>query len=133
MKNYNNSNDSNYNGNKRVVPELSPLEIKVNGPRREDFEDAFRKFKAKVQKEKILSEYKDRQSYEKPSEKSRRKRRESVERRLSTESRQRQMLTGEWDKKQKLKQNKKKSKNDERPYENDMDNSSFNTSDRLLY
>lgn len=133
MKNYNN----NGNNNRRVATELSPLQIKVNGPRKEDFEDAFRKFKAKVQKEKILSEYKDRQSYEKPSEKRRRKRREALERRISTEIRQRQILTGEWDKKQKLKQNKKKSRSEERSrnrnHENDMENSSFNSNEDLLY
>jgi small subunit ribosomal protein S21 len=128
MKNYNNND----NNNKRVAVELSPLQVKV-GPRREDFEDAFRKFKAKVQKEKILSEYKDRQSYEKPSEKRRRKRREALERRISTEIRQRQILTGEWDKKQKLKQNKKKARSDERSRENDMENSSFNLNEDLLY
>jgi small subunit ribosomal protein S21 len=128
MKNYNNSSyDKN---NKRAELEFSPLEVKINGPRREEFEDAFRKFKAKVQKEKILSEYKDRQSYEKPSERRRRKRREALERRLSTEARQRQILTGEWDKRQKLKQNKKAKG---RSNENDMDNSSFNSNEDMLY
>lgn len=53
--------------------QLKPLEVKVyhNG-----FDKALRAFRALVQKERILSAYKEKQSYEKPSEKRRRKRNE---------------------------------------------------------
>ena len=50
--------------------QAKPLEVKVYG---NNFEKAMKAFKALVQKEKILSSYKDRQSYEKPSDKKRRK------------------------------------------------------------
>src|ERR1039458_7058097 len=50
-----------------------PLEVKVyNG----NFDKALRAFRALVQKERILSTYKEKQSYEKPSDKRRRKRNE---------------------------------------------------------
>lgn len=53
--------------------QAQPLEVKVyNG----NFDKALRAFRALVQKERILSSYKDKQSYEKPSDKRRRKRNE---------------------------------------------------------
>lgn len=52
--------------------QAQPLEVKVNG----NFERAFRIFKSIVQKERILSLYKEKQTYEKPSQKKRRKRNE---------------------------------------------------------
>lgn len=82
------------------------LEVQVYG----SFEEAFKRFKSLVQKEKIVSNFKDRQSYEKPSEKKRRKAREAVERKLLTESRERLILSGEWDKRQKRKEVKRKQK-----------------------
>ena len=48
------------------------LEVKVY----DNFDRALRAFRALVQKERILSIYKDRQAYEKPSDKKRRKRNE---------------------------------------------------------
>ena len=50
-----------------------PLEVVVYG---NNFDKALRYFRAKVQKERILSLYKEKQSYEKPSNKRRRKRNE---------------------------------------------------------
>lgn len=50
-----------------------PLEVKVYG---NNFDKAMRAFRALVQKERILSLYKEKQSYEKPSDKRRRKRNE---------------------------------------------------------
>lgn len=50
-----------------------PLEVKVYGG---NFDKALRAFRALVQKERILSTYKEKQSYEKPSDKRRRKRNE---------------------------------------------------------
>jgi small subunit ribosomal protein S21 len=89
---------------------IKPLEIQVIN---DNFEDAFRKFKALVQKEKILSLFKERQMYEKPSIKKRRKTREALERKLMTESREQQILSGEWDKKQKRKELKRKQRHAE--------------------
>lgn len=50
-----------------------PLEVKVYN---NNFDKALRAFRALVQKERTLSSYKEKQSYEKPSDKRRRKRNE---------------------------------------------------------
>lgn len=50
-----------------------PLEVVVYG---NNFDKALRYFRSKVQKERILSLYKEKQSFEKPSDKRRRKRNE---------------------------------------------------------
>lgn len=89
---------------------IKPLEVQVIN---DNFEDAFRKFKAFVQKEKVLSLYKEKQMYEKPSVKERRKKREALERKLMTESREQQIISGEWDKKQKKKELKRKQRHAE--------------------
>ncbi len=49
------------------------LEVKVYG---NNFDKALRAFRAVVQKERILSSYKEKQAYEKPSDRKRRKRNE---------------------------------------------------------
>jgi len=49
-----------------------PLEVKVYN----SFDKALKAFRALVQKEKVLSTYKEKQRYEKPSDKKRRKRNE---------------------------------------------------------
>lgn len=53
--------------------QAQPLEVKVYN---NNFDKALRAFRALVQKERILSTYKEKQSYEKPSDKHRRKRNE---------------------------------------------------------
>lgn len=58
--------------------QAQPLEVKVYG----NFDKALRAFRALVQKERILSTYKENQSYEKPSDKKRRKRNEMRRKRL---------------------------------------------------
>lgn len=80
-----------------------PIEVIVDGSSREDFEQAFRKFKALFQRERVVGHLKEKMSYEKPSEKKRRKRREARDRRLMTAMRERMMKTGEWDRRQKQK------------------------------
>jgi len=60
-----------------------PLEVKVyNG----NFDKALRAFRALVQKERILSIYKEKQSFEKPSDKRRRKRNEMKRKRQEVSS-----------------------------------------------
>jgi small subunit ribosomal protein S21 len=54
--------------------QAQPLEVKVYG---NTFDKALRAFRALVQKERILSTYKEKQTYEKPSDKKRRKRNEA--------------------------------------------------------
>lgn len=90
---------------------FKPLQVEVRSGSREDFEYAVRLFKNLVQREKVISNYKDRQSYEKPSDKKRRKRREAEEKRFAADAKQRMISSGEWDKKQK-KRAKRKSKED---------------------
>jgi small subunit ribosomal protein S21 len=53
--------------------QAQPLEVKVYN---NNFDKALKAFRALVQKERILSTYKEKQSYEKPSQKRRRKRNE---------------------------------------------------------
>lgn len=59
--------------------QAQPLEVKVYHG---NFDKALRAFRALVQKERILSIYKEKQSYEKPSDKRRRKRNEMKRKRL---------------------------------------------------
>lgn len=62
--------------------EAKPLEVKVYN---NNFDRALKAFRALVQKERILSNYKEKQRYEKPSEKKRRKRNESSRKRQEFE------------------------------------------------
>ena len=77
-----------------------PLEVKVwDG----GFDQAFRKFKSLVQKERVIASYKEHQRYEKPSQKKRRQRAENQRKRME--------LQGQFDqggKKRKKKFNKEK-------------------------
>lgn len=63
--------------------QAQPLEVKVYG---NNFDKALRAFRALVQKERILSTYKENQSYEKPSDRKRRKRNEMKRKRFELES-----------------------------------------------
>jgi len=94
------------------MKEFSPIQVEVTS----NFEEALRRFKSMVQKSKILSLYKEKQFYEKPSEKKRRKRREAAERRRVTAIRDKQAANGELDNKQKNKDKKSKNFDD---YEED--------------
>lgn len=87
------------------------LEVKVHD---NDFEDAFRKFKSLIQKEKILSDYKEAQRYEKPSDKKRRKKRECIQKVMLAKLREQQILSGEWDKIQARKEARRTKKIEER-------------------
>jgi ribosomal protein S21 len=80
---------------------VRPIEVKVEGSSREDFEYACRKFKALFQRERIVGQLKERMAYEKPSAKKRRKAREAVDRRVMTQIRENMVKTGEWDRRQK--------------------------------
>lgn len=62
--------------------QAQPLEVKVYGG---NFDKALRAFRALVQKERILSTYKEKQRYEKPSDKKRRKRSEARRKRMEME------------------------------------------------
>ena len=69
-----------------------PLEVRVYN---NNFDRALRTFRALVQKERILSEYKEKQFYEKPSQRRRRKNNEAKRKLLelnSDSNRQRSLL-----------------------------------------
>lgn len=59
--------------------QAQPLEVMVYG---NNFDKAFRAFRALVQKERVLSSFKEKQYYEKPSDKKRRKKNESFRKQL---------------------------------------------------
>jgi ribosomal protein S21 len=80
---------------------IRPIEVKVEGSSREDFEYAYRKFKALFQRERVVGQIKERMAFEKPSAKKRRKAREAVDRRVMTQIRENMVKTGEWDRRQK--------------------------------
>lgn len=67
--------DTNFKDDK-YLDDFKPIEVFVNGK----LEDAIHKFRSLVTKEKIMSYLKMHYSYEKPSEKRRRKIRESIQR-----------------------------------------------------
>lgn len=81
-----------------------PLQVKVVDG---DFEDAFKRFRTLFQKERIIGQLKEKQAYEKPSEKKRRKEREARERKLMMEARARMIASGEWDRRQKKREQKR--------------------------
>jgi small subunit ribosomal protein S21 len=60
-----------------------PLEVKVYN---NNFDKALRAFRALVQKERILSVYKEKQAYEKPSQRRRRKKNEAKRKILELQS-----------------------------------------------
>jgi small subunit ribosomal protein S21 len=86
---------------------FSPLEVVVRG----NFDRALKIFKSLVQGEKVISQYKERQSYEKPSVKKRRKSAEARRRVYEAEMKARKIASGEYEKerlKKQLKREKKK-------------------------
>ena len=97
---------------------FSPLQVEITS----SFEEGLRRFKSMVQRDKILVLYKDKQHYEKPSEKNRRKRRERDERRKLNSIREKLIASGEWDRRQKARDQKKKERYQKRkPSDNNYD------------
>jgi ribosomal protein S21 len=86
---------------------LSPLEVKVVN---NNFEYGFKNFRNLVQKDGILSLYKQKSRYEKPSEKARRKHNETMQRLLEAEVKYQKMLSGELDRERVRKEKKKEEK-----------------------
>jgi small subunit ribosomal protein S21 len=88
-------------------PPFSHLEVRVSGDRYDDFNNALKRWKSAVQKSKILTQYKEKQSYEKPSEKKKRKKREALERARSTAFREALIASGEWEERKRKKEAKR--------------------------
>lgn len=85
---------------------FKPLQVEVFG----DFNSAVRTFNSLVQKERILAKIKEKMSYEKPSDRKRRKAREAREKAFIAQSRQKMIDSGEWDKRQRKRIQKKEEK-----------------------
>jgi len=81
------------------------LEVRVNHP--DEFERAVKNWKAMVQKSGVLNDFRAHSAYEKPSDKRRRKQREMVENIRISEIREKQILSGEWDKRRKRKEKRR--------------------------
>ena len=88
------------------IKKFSPLQVIVTG----SLEGAIRQWKSMVQKEKVISLYKEKSHYEKASDKKRRKKREAKERTRLANLRQAQIASGEWERIQKKREQKKKDK-----------------------
>lgn len=89
---------------------FSPIQVKVFN----NFERAFKAFRSLVQSEKILSLYKEKQSYEKPSDKKRRKHNEMIRRSLENDIKQKKIISGEYEREKIKKQAKKDIRKKER-------------------
>ena len=96
---------------------LRPLEVTVDGTSRDDFEFAMKKFKSLFQKEGVLGFLKNKSAFEKPSDKKRRKIRDSENRKRIADYRERLVLSGQWDKIQQDKIKKKMQKDEKRAKE----------------
>ena len=97
------------------LDEFHPLEVKVYG----NFDRAFKVFKALSQKDKTLTIFKEKQAYEKPSKKLRRKRNENRKRVLEMEMKQRKILSGDYEKEKLKKLQKRELRKIERQNSND--------------
>ena len=105
-------------GSSNAPPEMdwdhfSPLEVVVKG----NFDRAFKLFRTLVQADGVLAVYKEKQAYEKPSVKKRRKSNEAQRRAVELENKLKKIHSGEYEKekikKQALKEKKMKERSDE--------------------
>jgi len=86
--------------------QYKPLEVKIHDPSYESFQRAMKVFRAMVQKEKVLSFYKESNTYEKPSDERRRRANESDQKRLEELREQGIVVEGTQKKKKKPKKRK---------------------------
>jgi ribosomal protein S21 len=91
---------------------VRPLQVEVNGSSRDDFEYSVKRFKYLFQKERIVGQLKEKSAFEKPSAKKRRKRREAKDRQLLATMREKQLQSGEWERRQKRKERKRQQRED---------------------
>lgn len=84
-----------------------PLQVQVFG---NGFDRAMKTFRSIVQAEKVLSNYKEKSRYEKPSDKKRRKKAEAIQRVYEEEMKMKKILSGEYEKEKAKKQVRKEQK-----------------------
>jgi small subunit ribosomal protein S21 len=87
---------------------FNPLQVKIFN--NSGFERAMKTFRSMVQGEGILSLYKEKSSYEKPSDRKRRKKSEAIQRAYEEEMKQQKIISGEYEKEKQKKQAKKDQK-----------------------
>ena len=91
---------------------FKPLQIEINGHM--NFDRAAKNFRSMVLSDGILALQKEKSRHEKPSEKKRRKRAESISRAFKEEMKMRKIISGEYEKEKQKKQAKKALKIKER-------------------
>ncbi len=84
-----------------------PIQVQVFG---NGFERAMKTFRSIVQGEKVLSDYKEKSRYEKPSDKKRRKQAEALQRIYEEEMKMKKIISGEYEKEKAKKQVRKEQK-----------------------
>lgn len=85
---------------------FKPLEIEV----RSSLEEALKHFKSLVQKEKVIADFKERQQYTKPSVAEKQKHKRAIQRSKLAALREAQFISGEWEKIQQRKEERKRKK-----------------------
>jgi small subunit ribosomal protein S21 len=93
-------------GDNKEAVKLKFLEVKVIG----DFDESVRRFKTYFQRERIVGQLKEREAFEKPSDKKRRKQREARQRALMLDARAKMIENGEWEKHKSNKEKKRTKK-----------------------
>lgn len=94
-------------GPSEITDYFKPLQIEIYG---NGFDRAMKTFRSMVQGEGILSEYKEKSRYEKPSDKKRRKKAEALQRAFEEEMKMKKILSGEYEKEKIKKQLRKEQK-----------------------
>jgi|SRR5271165_1748746 len=89
---------------------LKPLEVKVYN----NFDRAFKSFRSLVQADGVLAKYKEKQGYEKPSVKKRRKHAETMQRLYEEKIKAEKIASGEYEKEKIKKEAKKQKRRQER-------------------
>jgi small subunit ribosomal protein S21 len=89
---------------------LQPLQVQVG----HNFERAMKAFRSLVQAENVINDWRKRQAYEKPSEKKRRKKAETMQRLYEEEMKAKKMASGEYEREKIKKQQKKEQRMKER-------------------
>lgn len=101
---------------KETSPEMdwsyfSPLQVEIHG---NNFDRAFKTFRSLVQADGVLAVYKEKQSYEKPSVKVRRKHAETMQRLYEEKIKAEKIASGEYEKEKIKKEAKKQKRRQER-------------------
>jgi ribosomal protein S21 len=90
---------------------LKPLQVEVYG---NNFDRAFKTFRSLVQADGVLAKYKEKQGYEKPSVKKRRKHAETMQRLYEEKIKAEKIASGEYEKEKIKKEAKKQKRRQER-------------------